>query len=41
MLLAVAFMISVGCVTGRYHYAVDVLAGVALALAIWVAVWVM
>jgi membrane-associated phospholipid phosphatase len=38
VLLIVALMISVGCVTGRYHYVIDVLAGVALALAIAVAV---
>ena len=38
MLLIVALMISVGCVTGRYHYAIDVLAGVALTLAIALAV---
>ena len=38
MLLIVALMISVGSVTGRYHYAIDVLAGVALALAIAIAV---
>ncbi len=33
-LLAVAVGIAIGCVAGRYHYAVDVLAGVALALAV-------
>lgn len=38
VLLIVALMISVGCVTGRYHYAVDVIAGIALALAIAFAV---
>jgi len=35
VLLIVALMISVGCITGRYHYTVDVLAGIALALALW------
>lgn len=38
VLLAIALMVSVGCVTGRYHYAVDVIAGVVLALVIWIAV---
>jgi membrane-associated phospholipid phosphatase len=38
MLLVVAIMISAGCVTGRYHYTVDVAAGIALALATWIAV---
>jgi membrane-associated phospholipid phosphatase len=38
MLLMIALMISVGCVTGRYHYVVDVIAGVALALAIFLGV---
>ena len=34
-LLLVAASISLACVVGRYHYIVDVLAGVALALGIW------
>jgi membrane-associated phospholipid phosphatase len=38
VLLAVALMISVGCVTGRYHYAIDVAAGIVLALVLWVTV---
>lgn len=33
-LLAIAVSISIACVVGRYHYSVDVIAGVALALAI-------
>jgi membrane-associated phospholipid phosphatase len=33
--LAFAASISVACVVGRYHYTVDVIAGAALALAIW------
>jgi membrane-associated phospholipid phosphatase len=33
-LLAVAVGIAIGCIAGRYHYAVDVVAGVALALAV-------
>jgi membrane-associated phospholipid phosphatase len=33
-LLAVAIGIAIGCIAGRYHYAVDVLAGVALALCV-------
>jgi hypothetical protein len=37
-LLAIASGIAVGCVSGRYHYAVDVVAGVALAVAISAAV---
>jgi membrane-associated phospholipid phosphatase len=35
LLLMIALAISAGCVTGRYHYAVDVLAGVALAFVVW------
>jgi len=31
----IALSISVACVVGRYHYVVDVLAGVALALTVW------
>jgi membrane-associated phospholipid phosphatase len=34
LLLAVALGIAIGCVSGRYHYAVDVVAGVAVALAV-------
>jgi membrane-associated phospholipid phosphatase len=33
--LALAASIGVACVVGRYHYTVDVIAGAALALAIW------
>jgi membrane-associated phospholipid phosphatase len=33
-LLAAAVGIAIGCVSGRYHYALDVIAGVALAVAI-------
>jgi membrane-associated phospholipid phosphatase len=37
LLLAVAVGIAIGCVAGRYHYAIDVVAGAALALAIaWI-----
>lgn len=35
ILFALAASISVACVAGRYHYTVDVVAGAALALAIW------
>jgi len=35
VLLAVAVSISVGCVVGRYHYAVDVVAGALLAVVVW------
>lgn len=35
-LLVLAASISVACVVGRYHYVIDVLAGAALALALWV-----
>lgn len=35
ILFALAVSISVACVVGRYHYVVDVIAGGALALAIW------
>lgn len=34
-LLILAASIAVACIVGRYHYIVDVLAGVALTLAIW------
>jgi membrane-associated phospholipid phosphatase len=37
-LLAIASGIAIGCISGRYHYAVDVVAGVALAVAISAAV---
>jgi membrane-associated phospholipid phosphatase len=37
-LLAVAIGIAIGCVSGRYHYAVDVVAGSAVALIVWAAV---
>jgi hypothetical protein len=37
-LLAAAVGIAIGCVSGRYHYVPDVVAGVALALAIWAGV---
>jgi membrane-associated phospholipid phosphatase len=40
VLLAVAIGIAIGCVAGRYHYAVDVLAGVAVALAVSGVGWV-
>jgi len=36
--LILAASIAVACVVGRYHYAVDVVAGIALALAIWAVV---
>jgi membrane-associated phospholipid phosphatase len=39
-LLAVAIGIAIGCIAGRYHYAVDVLAGVVLALAVSGVAWV-
>ena len=38
VLLALAASISAACVVGRYHYVIDVFAGVALTLAIWIAV---
>ena len=34
VLLAIAIGIAIGCVAGRYHYAIDVVAGVAVALAV-------
>jgi hypothetical protein len=37
-LLAAALGIAIGCVSGRYHYAPDVVAGVVLAVAIWAAI---
>jgi hypothetical protein len=36
--LALAVSISIACVTGRYHYVVDVGAGAALAIVLWLAV---
>jgi membrane-associated phospholipid phosphatase len=36
VLLALAIAICVACVVGRYHYAIDVVAGAAVALALWV-----
>jgi membrane-associated phospholipid phosphatase len=35
VLIAVAFSISAACVVGRYHYAVDVVAGALLAVIVW------
>ena len=37
VLLALAMSVSIACVVGRYHYSVDVLAGVLLAAAVWAA----
>jgi len=37
VLLALALSIALACIVGRYHYIVDVIAGAALALAIWAA----
>jgi len=37
VLLLIAAGICVGCVIGRYHYVMDVVAGVALVLAVWLA----
>ena len=37
LLLVLAAGICVGCVVGRYHYAVDVAAGAAVALVLWLA----
>ena len=36
VLLVLAVAICVACVVGRYHYAIDVGAGAAVALALWV-----
>ena len=33
--LVLALSIAVACVVGRYHYVVDVIAGIGLAVAIW------
>ena len=35
---ALAASITVACVVGRYHYVIDVIAGIALTLAIWTVV---
>ena len=35
VLLVLAFAICVACVVGRYHYVVDVIAGAAVALGLW------
>ena len=35
LLLVVAGLIAVAAVAGRYHYAVDCVAGVAVSLAVW------
>jgi len=40
VLIAVAIGIAIGCIAGRYHYAVDVLAGAAVALAVSGVAWV-
>ena len=37
-LLVIALAIAIGCVTGRYHYAIDVIAGAALAIVVWATV---
>jgi membrane-associated phospholipid phosphatase len=37
VLLALAIAICVACVVGRYHYIVDVVAGAAVAAALWLA----
>jgi membrane-associated phospholipid phosphatase len=37
-LLAIALSIALACVVGRYHYAVDVVAGALMAVAIWAVV---
>jgi membrane-associated phospholipid phosphatase len=38
LFLVLAASIAVACVVGRYHYVIDVLAGIALTLAIWAVV---
>jgi len=38
VLLFLSATVSLACIVGRYHYVVDVVAGVALALAVWLAV---
>ena len=35
LLLVLAASIAVACVVGRYHYVIDVVAGIALTLVIW------
>jgi hypothetical protein len=35
LLLVLAASIALACVVGRYHYVIDVLAGIALTLVIW------
>jgi membrane-associated phospholipid phosphatase len=36
-LLGLAAAICVGCIVGRYHYVIDIVAGAAVALALWLA----
>jgi len=36
LLLVVAGSIAIACVVGRYHYAMDVVAGALLAVLVWV-----
>jgi membrane-associated phospholipid phosphatase len=38
--LVLAATIAVGCVVGRYHYAMDVATGLALSFVVWAVVWV-
>jgi membrane-associated phospholipid phosphatase len=38
VLLLIALAISAGCVSGRYHYAIDVVTGVVLAVLVWLLV---
>jgi membrane-associated phospholipid phosphatase len=38
LLLVLAASIALACVVGRYHYVIDVIAGIALTLAIWTVV---
>ena len=38
ILLGLAFSISLACIVGRYHYAIDVLAGAVLAVVMWIGV---
>jgi len=40
ILLVISASISIASIVGRYHYAVDVIAGIALALAVWAGVFV-
>ena len=37
VLFVLAISVSVACVVGRYHYSVDVVAGILLAVAVWTA----